>query len=295
MRAVVIIGGGPAGCQCALWLHMLGYKPVIVEKAAHLGGLQSVSPYINNWIVGAENTIGQKIAENMHNHIHNMSIPVYLNSTVSTIKKISNGFDVTVGDELIAASKIVIATGVTPRRCDFTESHNVIIGPGKTIASFSFSGKRVAIIGGGDNAAENYIFIKEKNSKLCHVYARSVRARQDLWSRVNLKDAYIGEYFADQGSMTITHGNLSQAYDVFIILCGWEANIPEALNPYKLDLLDDQGFISTDFTKKTKISNMFAAGEVARCLYPCVVTAMADGVIVAKTILSDFEKTQRMG
>ena len=168
MKTAVIIGGGPAGCQCALWLHMLGYDVLIIEKSNQLGGLQCESPYINNWLIGTMNLQGQEIAKNIQRHIEKMKIPVFFNSTVKNIKKITEGFEVEVGNEVITTYNIVIATGVRPCSGPFSVKKNVIIGPGKKISEFPFLNKKVTILGGGDNAAENYSFIKEKNPEQCH-------------------------------------------------------------------------------------------------------------------------------
>ncbi|MFM8314948.1 MAG: NAD(P)-binding protein, partial [Deltaproteobacteria bacterium] len=48
----LIVGGGPAGCSCALWLKHLGLKPLLIERSHRLGGLQNDSPYPNIWILG---------------------------------------------------------------------------------------------------------------------------------------------------------------------------------------------------------------------------------------------------
>jgi len=49
---VPIIGGGPAGMSCALWLHNYGLYPIIIEKESALGGMARMSPYPNEWLLG---------------------------------------------------------------------------------------------------------------------------------------------------------------------------------------------------------------------------------------------------
>lgn len=289
MKTAIIIGGGPAGCQCALWLCMLGYQVVIVEQTARLGGLQRESPYPNNWLVGMMNLQGQEVAQNIQTHIEKMEIPVIYNSAIESIKKIDGGFEVKINNEIISTSTIVIATGVRPKPGNFNPAKNILIGPGKKVEEFDFIKKRVAILGGGDNAAENYSFIKEKNPDQCHVYARTVRARDSLWKNVNASDKFVGEYKADQKSMTISCEKENRAYDVFVVLYGWEANIPDAMDLLKGSLLDERNFIFTDEMRRTKVDNLFAAGEVTQRVHPCVVTSMADGVIVAKAIQAQLE------
>ena len=292
MKTAIIIGGGPAGCQCALWLHMLGYQAVIVEISNQLGGLQNNSPYENNWLVGTMNLQGKNIAKNIQTHIEMMKIPVYYNSTIESIEKITDGFEVTIGDITLSTYAIVIATCVKPSTGQFHATTNTLIGPGKQIQEYPFTKRRVAILGGGDNAAENYAFIKDKNPEHCHVYARTVRARYSLWNKIDSADTFVGEYSADQESMTITHNGKTQTYDNFVVLYGWEANIPNALSSLNDILLDKKNFIYTDDHRRTKISTLFAAGEVTQRTHPCVATAMADGTIVAKSIQRQFENME---
>jgi thioredoxin reductase len=154
MTSAIIIGGGPAGCQCALWLKMLGHDAIIIEQSARLGAqTHSSESYLNNWLVGTIGLNGQKIAENIHEHIMQMNIPVFFNTHVSKIKMIERGFEVMVKNNQLEAPYLVVATGAKPRQGNFFSSKNVLIGPGSITSSYLFEGKKVAILGGGDNAA----------------------------------------------------------------------------------------------------------------------------------------------
>ena len=74
----VVVGGGPAGASCALWLHLLGLRPCIVERTARLGGLQNHSPYDNHWIVSTPGLSGQSIAALIHGNIEHHGIEARL-------------------------------------------------------------------------------------------------------------------------------------------------------------------------------------------------------------------------
>ena len=290
MKSVVIIGGGPAGCQCALWLYMLGYEPIVIEQASVLGGLQATDPYPNNWLVGMMDITGEELAHQMQHHLEKMQIPLLLESSPQQITKHTQGFTVVVGEKKIETRRIVIATGVKAKSGSFLASENVLIGPGQHVFNYSFAGKRVAILGGGDNAAENYTFIKEKNSALCHVYARTIKARKNLWLAVAKNDIYASPYEVDQQTLTITQQGKKRVYDVIVVLYGWEANIPTVFEPFKKQLMDKQGFIITDKVCHTPVAGLYAIGEVANRAHPCVITAMADGVIAAKAIQETEEQ-----
>lgn len=289
MKTAVIIGGGPAGCQCALWLKMLGHEVIIVEQTDKLGGLQVFSPYQNNWIVGVMNQTGRDVAHHIQQHIEHMEIPVIFNSTISDFKKLPHGFAVQVGKKMIETHYIVIATGVIPRSDYLTEAENVLIGPGEKIFHYQFANKRVAILGGGDNAYENYSVIKSKNPKVCHVYSRTIRARQSMMADVNPDDIFSYPYEIDQDKMTVTHDGKTNEYDVIVVLYGWEANFPKALDQIKNKLIDERGFIATNESCETPVTGIYAVGEVANRMHPCVTTSMADGVVAAKAIQQEIE------
>lgn len=147
--SALIIGGGPAGAQCALWLKMLGHHPVIIEQSDVLGGLQALSPYQNHWIVGLRHQSGKALAAEITAHIHEMGIPVLFKAQVDEVVVKADGVYVNVGSHRYHADYLVIASGVVPRRDVFRESDKVFVGPGEAIYHGDFAGKRVAILGGG--------------------------------------------------------------------------------------------------------------------------------------------------
>lgn len=203
---VAIIGGGPAGSQCALWLKMMGFSPLIIEPSDHLGGLQALSPYQNQWIAGMLDTSGRELAQRITQHIQKEDIPVMFHADVSSIQQLDNGFLLDVDGKQIEARFIVIASGSIQQK-DVVESANL------------------------------------QNQQ---------------------------EHDAAYASLTIDSG--------------WQANLPQAFRNFKNKLLKQDGFIMTDANCETPVSGIFAIGEAANRMPPCVVTAMADGVVAAKAI-----------
>ena len=201
-----IIGGGPAGCECALWLQMMGLHPIILERSDHLGGLQNLSPYQNQWIVGVMNTSGRELAHNIQKHMQQKEIPVIYDAIVAALKQSSDGFTLDVAGQYIHARFIVIAAGSVQHK-------DAVIAP--------------------DN-----------------------------------QDAHDAS-FANQ---IVTANN------------GWQANLPEAFLVLQEKLLNKDGFIITNSDCATPVAGIFAIGEAANRMHPCVVTAMADGVVAAKAI-----------
>lgn len=201
-----IIGGGPAGCQCALWLKMMGMQPIIIESSDHLGGLQSLSPYENQWIAGLIGVSGRDLAARIQSHILAKEIDVMLKTEVTTCTQASHGFVIKADDQTFAAKFIVLATG-----------------------SIQQNATKVA-----NQSEHDTAFASQQN----------------------------------------------------VVAEGWQANLPKAFQSYRHQLLNEDGFIITNAICETPVQGMFAIGEAANRMHPCVVTSMADGVVAAKAIQS---------
>ncbi len=288
---MIIIGGGPAGSQCALWLKHLGITPCIIEKQEKLGGLQNDNPYFENWTAIVPNsTTGIKLANQIHSTIANLNIPLFLSCSVLDVDTNNGIFRVKLqdhqGQEIsLDAPYLVIASGVIPKTGNAIPSEKVIIGPGSQIYFQNFSNKKIAIFGGGDNAFENYLFIRSKGAVLAHIYARSIRASKRFLDATQIEDVFLGE-FPISDNMQVGGKN----YDLFIVMYGWAPSI-SFLSKHKLEY-DTSGYLKTNSrTAETSIQNVYAIGEVANRMHPCCATSMADGVVAAKAIQKKIEST----
>lgn len=283
----LIVGGGPAGASCALWLKLLGFTPVIIERRPVLGGLQNDSPYSNRWIATVMGRTGDEVAREIHQHILSHDIECMFNTTVEKVTRAKGGKGFVVahsGGAEIRAATVVLASGVRSATGGLRAAFNVIVGPGHEVASGSCAGKSVAVLGGGDSAFENYLFLKERGARRVHIYARSVRARQEFIEKVPPADVSLGEYQVDQDRSLID----GEHYDMIVVLYGWTPQLE-----YVSDLglgRDAHGRVVTGPDCDTSVSGVFAIGEVAQRTHPCCVTAMADGVVAAKAIQRMLEK-----
>lgn len=293
----VIIGAGPAGVSCAIWLKRLGFEPLLLEASDQVGGLSARNPFYDLWTPTLSGRTGIDIARDMASQLEASGAEVWLNSPVKTVVKNAEcpsqnqtqarpSFMISVQHDGrlidIDARTAVVATGVKPRHLQPGASASwpdVIIGPGEQIMQQDFAGKSVALLGGGDNAFENYAFAKTNGAKQAHIYARSIRAQKQFVSRVSASDVHIGPYVVDPTSKTV-NGN---AYDLLIVLYGWEAQTNFTTH---LALEHNaKGFIATEQdTAQTSQVGVYAIGEVAQRMHPCIVTAFADGVVAAKAI-----------
>lgn len=289
MLDALIIGAGPAGASCALWLARLGLNPLLVDSRAAPGGLLHDSPYRNDWIVTQPGVTGPDLAEGIGLALAATGVPMLLGSFARSVIRSGDLYEVSFelpdgAPRMLAARHIVIATGVRPRSGGFEPSDSVLIGPGAHIAKQDFRGRRVAILGGGDNAFENYEFVKRAGASAAHIYARTVRAGHMFTERAAPGDVRIGSYVVDPVSIHVD----DEDYDILLVMYGWE---PVPVFAAQIGLQRDaKGYIAVDFqTCETSVRGIYAIGEVTARSHPSVVTAMADGVTAAKSIQRAIE------
>ncbi|WP_049871304.1 FAD-dependent oxidoreductase [Ramlibacter tataouinensis] len=281
MKDALVIGGGPAGAACALWLHQLGMATMLIEGGAAIGGLQQRSPYMNRWIPGLVGKTGQEVARQLHMHLRQEQVECLLNYHVVSVRRrhAAAPWEVSNGSDVHRARYIVIATGTRPRTGGFAESECVGIGPGTSIEKIPVQGKRMAVLGGGDAAFEQAEFALRRGARCVDLYCRRApRARPALRQRLQGLAAHVhaGPFHADQKTMRVN----DQQYDVFSVQYGYEACIP-----VYLELPRKDGYLEVDQSGAIPgVPGLFAAGSVTNFLHPCVTTAAAHGIQVAKVI-----------
>src|SRR5260221_9308843 len=114
---VPIIGGGPGGMSCALWLRNYGMHPVIIEKEGALGGMARLSPCPNEWLLGQRGKSGRENAPGFAGHIHDLAIETWLGGAPQRLRREHDGrlrLDVALAGaatQSLPSPVIVIATG----------------------------------------------------------------------------------------------------------------------------------------------------------------------------------------
>ncbi|WP_454692132.1 NAD(P)/FAD-dependent oxidoreductase [Achromobacter aloeverae] len=296
----IIVGGGPAGASCAIWLARLGLAPLLVEAGARPGGLPNDNPFADDWIAALPGVTGQQVGANIARSVEAAGVPVRCGRRAVVVERTETGFAVTVQaarggmpatpeSEVLYGRHLVIASGVRARNlADAAPGDRwpgVLVGPGSAIVEQDYAGRSVAVLGGGDNGFENYAYVKSRGASAVHLYARTVRARPQLVDAVPAADLRLGDYQVDPVARRVEE----QSYDLLLVLHGWE---PQADFAASLALRrDDRGYIHTDFaTARASAEGVYAIGEVANRMHPCVVTSMADGVVAAKAIQAAIER-----
>ncbi|CAL4866152.1 Thioredoxin reductase [Asticcacaulis sp. MM231] len=272
-RDVIIIGGGPAGLSCAIWLKKLGLAPAVLEASDRLGGLQMRSPYENLWIPGVQGRTGQEVAASLAAHAEALSVELRVSTPALWVSE--DGLAVQTDAGFLFAPYLVLATGSTPRAGGFRPAPNVAIGPGVAMEALEVRGCKVAILGGGDNAFDQARFVRDRGGQVTIFSRKAPRAQKLLQNMITDVRVVIGDYTADQVGMTVN----GELFDAFGVMYGFEAVVPEGLELRRLD-----GYIDVDRFGATSVPGVYACGEVTNYWHPCVTTAAAHGVQVAKQI-----------
>jgi len=177
MPIVPIIGGGPAGMSCALWLKNYGLKPIIIERATALGGMARASPYPNDGLLGRPRATARENAAEFARHIEQAGVETWLGAWPQRIRNDGTfQLDVAFADGRPARSlpsqAIVIATGTEFRGEEWLDeianarqlaaAGRVHLGPAAVGEPGTDLGSHIAVIGGGDNAFDVSRMLAEK-------------------------------------------------------------------------------------------------------------------------------------
>ncbi|MFT4076599.1 MAG: NAD(P)/FAD-dependent oxidoreductase [Asticcacaulis sp.] len=276
---VIIIGGGPAGIACAIWLKKLGVTCLLLEASSQLGGLQTRSPYENLWIPGVQGKTGQQVAASLAAHAAAEGVEVRLNRPVLSVSE--DGLSVRTQGEVLSTRYLVIATGSRPRAGFFTASDRVVVGPGAAMEALEVKGKRVAIFGGGDNAFDQARFVRDRGGEVTIFSRNRPRAQKLLQEMIPDVSVVTGQCDLDTDSLAVN----GQAFDYWGVMYGFEAVVPEGLT---LDL--ENGYVRVDRFGETSAPGIYACGEVTDYWHPCVTTSAAHGIQVAKQISKRLTK-----
>ncbi|MDJ1185685.1 NAD(P)/FAD-dependent oxidoreductase [Roseofilum casamattae] len=317
---IVILGGGPAGLSCALWLKHLGFSPIIVEKQTRLGGLQRLSFFYNSWYLGLMGKTGIEIADQLEQHITLEDIPTICGDRLQTIIQHGDRFQIFTDTQEIIAHSLVIATGQRVKGYDaiadvegsrqLLSSENVCFDPGKTpLLSSQIDGGVVAVIGGGDNGMGTVRYL-ENAAQHIHLLVRSeLRGfavnKQKMLEMETEKQLKIHqpvtlrkfEKRGDRIQIVFQDENSRDAELLCDYLCfrlGFTPNVEDIVRQLEaggigsLKLLPS-GYIATDGFGRTSIENIYVAGDVANPRDPCVATAVAQGTMAARSFEEDLQ------
>ncbi len=298
MFDVIIIGGGPAGLAAGIYAARGGLKAVIVESMS-VGGQASTAHNIENY-PGIKSTSGFELCYTMMEQAKDFGCEFIFD----IIESISLDEDIktliTMGGKIVEGKKVIITSGASPRPLG-VEDEGRMIGRGLSYCATCdggfFRGKRVAVIGGGNTAAEDALYLEKIASKVFMVHRRdALRADKVLQERIasstiEMKwDSVVEELQCDEVITGLTLKDVkndtlsSLLVDGVFVAIGQTPNTKLFANIDK----DSAGYIITDENMRTNIAGVYAAGDVRAKSLRQVVTACADGAIAADQIIKSL-------
>jgi len=295
---VVIIGSGVAGMTAALYLKRGGLSCCIVEKEAPGGQILRTST-IENY--PGMITDGPNLAMNMYEQIKSLEVE-YRYGNVQEIKENSDLKIVVTDVEEISCHGVIIASGRSPKGLGL-ENEEKLTGRGisycATCDGALYKGKDVIVVGGGNSALEEALYLADLCKKVTIVHRRSfLRADQYLIDKVkkvkniklNLEKEIIEYLEKDNKLMGVvikdnktnkTRKHKTSAVFLFV------GHTPNTSFMKDHELLTEENYIKADENKRTTHPFIYAAGDVIKKELFQIVTATSDGAIAANSFMKD--------
>lgn len=305
---MVIIGAGPAGLSCALWLINQGYHPIVLEHAARPCGMLRFNYHANDWLLGFPGGTGHSIGEKFLEHVQHKKINIITSALLASIDRTENEFVVNFTDRKrhnpIKAAYLVIASGTRPRapveliRLASQFPDNFFIGAGELCVDSFTAGQHVAVLGGGDNAFENACHLAQHGVRVSIYYRAEARARREWVARCReMRNISIHPYvtvdqFVLSGKQVcFLANNELQKADAVAVMYGYAPNTDtlRKIAPWLDTAIDEKGFIKVNDYQQTQIDRLYAIGDVTDRPFHCLPSAIGQGSIAAKAIALEDE------
>lgn len=298
---VAILGGGPAGLTAGIYLGQAKIKTVLIDPALP-GGYMGITHQVSNYPGYEQPQPGYMLAHYMSEQAKHTGIDFKVAVDITSVDLVKKEIVIDTY-ETIKAKKIIIGTGTSPNTMN-APGENEYKGKGisycATCDAKYFVDKDVTVIGGGNSAVEEALFITKFARKVTMVHQfDKLTANQTAIEHLQANDKISVIYEHEprkfekrNGKMIATLENLKtkdlvelEGDGVFVFI-GFKANVSVLGNV--IPELDNWGYIKTDEDRKTSLPDIFAVGDIISKKYRQITTAVADGTIAAMTISKEL-------
>lgn len=291
-KDLVIIGGGPAGLSAGIYAARAALNTLLLERGVP-GGMVVSTNNIENY-PGFPGIGGPELMMQMEQQARGFGLEI-MSTNVERIEPSRDDITILTDKGLIKTGALIIATGAQPQLLNI-KGEAEFTGRGvsycATCDGAFFRGKKVVVVGGGDAAVEEAMFLTKFAEKVYIVHRRGeLRATRIIQQRafMNPKIEFVWHSVVDEisGADTVDtalvrdvrdNTRVPLAADGVFIYVGYRPNsslVKGVIN------MDEKGYIITDDNMLTSQPGIYAAGDVRQKLLRQVVTAVADGAIAA--------------
>ncbi len=292
---LIILGSGPAGYSAGIYAARAGLDPVLIT-GLEIGGQLTTTTEVENWPGDAHGLMGPDLMERMKTHAETFGVKI-INDHIDEVSLSSKPFLLKGNNEYLANS-LIIATGASALYLGL-DSEQKYLGRGvsacATCDGFFYKDKEVCVIGGGNTAAEEALYLSNICSKVHLVHRRDkLRAEQILQDRIFEKEkegrieiswnSELKEVLGDENLVTgiiLDSGKEIKLEGVFIAI-GHKPNTDIFNN--QLDMKNGYITINSGLNgnaTQTSVEGVFASGDVADSIYRQAVTSAGSGCMAA--------------
>ena len=294
-RQVTIIGTGPAGLTAALYTGRANLNPLVIE-GIEKGGQLMLTTAVENYPGFRDGIMGPDLMEEMRVQAERFGT-TFVQGDVSQLDLQQRPFHIRVGKTEYTTDAVILATGASAKWLDLGVDKQLSgrgVSTCATCDGFFFKGRNVAIVGGGDTAMEEAIYLSKLCSTVTVIHRRDTlrasKVMQDkakatpnikwIWNTevIDIKDVTKGEVTSLVLRNVETNETSELAVDGLFIAIG---HVPNTKLVAGQITLDENGYIVTYGGTRTNIPGVFAAGDVQDHIYRQAVTAAGTGCMAA--------------